>query len=401
MKKLLQFIRYAVNLPLYRASLLIPSDPCIWLFGARQGRAYAENSRHLFEHVNRHRPDIRAVWLTKDRHVLKRVRAMGYTCFMSSSIMGYWHTARAGAVFITHFNTQQYDLNFYVIKPGTPIIQLWHGSPLKKIIYDRQGSGFNTFSEGRIQRLLIKIFPFHRHKFEPDAVIAASDPVAGTLASAFSIPSERILITGYPRNDTMLKTTVDRTEQGPIKILCAPTFRDRDIPIFSGYGFDPDSLNRFCADRGIEFYLRPHPYSSALKTTLLQQEDSQWKHLFLHENEDLHFTLGDFDMLVTDYSSILFDYLLLDRPVILIPFDIDRYRREEFDFYHDYDRVTPGPLARDWKEVMLQIDRFIKDPGLFREERTRVSFEFNLFTDSGSAERIIEAVQQLSGKSRQ
>ena len=97
-------------------------------------------------------------------------------------------------------------------------------------------------------------------------------------------------------------------------------------------------------------------------------------------------------MLVTDYSSVYFDFLLLDRPILFAPFDLDEYRTRR-NFYYEYDDVTPGPKARTWTEVMNQLDLVLEGVDAHKDDRKRVRDKFNKHQDAGSSARVAEKIQ--------
>jgi len=100
-------------------------------------------------------------------------------------------------------------------------------------------------------------------------------------------------------------------------------------------------------------------------------------------------------MLITDYSSIYFDYLLLDRPIIFAPFDKKVYIQEDREFYFDYDKVTPGPQAINWNEVMQAIETFTINPKSYTREREIIKNKFHTYQDAQSTERVYKAICKM------
>jgi hypothetical protein len=108
------------------------------------------------------------------------------------------------------------------------------------------------------------------------------------------------------------------------------------------------------------------------------------------------------DALVTDYSSVLFEYLLLDRPIVFYPYDLDRYRRSR-DFYYDYEKVTPGPRAADFEELLAALERTVgvgngavrdDEPPAdeYADDRTAVRERFFDAPAGGRAEAVVAAI---------
>ena len=102
--------------------------------------------------------------------------------------------------------------------------------------------------------------------------------------------------------------------------------------------------------------------------------------------------LPETDFLVTDYSSVFFDYLLLNKPIIFTPFDYQEYLQNDRELYYAYDSVTPGPKAYDWAETMNFIEDAVNSPETFEKEREKVSSIFCAYRDGQNSKRVYEAI---------
>ena len=127
---------------------------------------------------------------------------------------------------------------------------------------------------------------------------------------------------------------------------------------------------------------------------MLKQISSS-NNIFLLDQDDIYKVLHTFSMLITDYSSIYFDYLLTNNPIIFTPFDKDNYLKKDREFYYSYDKITPGPHALNWKEVMHNIDNFLLNPALFQDERKLMKNKFHYFQDNESSHRVLKAIYDL------
>ena len=133
MNKQIKFVVYGIILyPVYLISKLIPTSNHIWVFGAWYGKLYTDNTSYLYEYIKEKKPEIKAVWLTRNKQAIHDLREQGYLIYHKNSIKGFWHGCRAGATFI---NCGYDDVNKYCINQSY-IVQLWHGIPLKKIKND-------------------------------------------------------------------------------------------------------------------------------------------------------------------------------------------------------------------------------------------------------------------------
>ncbi|BAM69536.1 putative glycerol phosphotransferase [Methanothermobacter sp. CaT2] len=372
-----------LNLPLYIVSKIIPKTKDIWVFGSWFGHKYADNSRYLFEFINENKPFIRAVWLTEDKETFNYLRKKGYEVYYTYSIYGYYISSRSTISFVS---TDFKDVNRFV---PTPIIfYLGHGIPLKKIGYDDS----INFSDGRrfTGKLLKLLFPFLRNMNDYDYILASSNVDATTLASAFRKNMADILILGLPRNDVFfMRSNLRSYESDNLKIVYLPTHRKEGSNNF--FNFFVDDLK--FVDKDLEklkakLFIKFHFYHGDSHLSL-----NSYKQIKPLEVDDIHSVINNFDILITDYSSIYIDFLLTEKPIIFFPFDYEDYIENDRELYHDYNRVTPGPKCKDWSEVIRWIEKFKENPSLFLEERRAIKRLFHRYSDGKNSERVFEYVE--------
>ncbi|MEM4782150.1 MAG: CDP-glycerol glycerophosphotransferase family protein, partial [Halalkalicoccus sp.] len=116
----------------------------------------------------------------------------------------------------------------------------------------------------------------------------------------------------------------------------------------------------------------------------------------LPAGSDVYPLLRETDALVTDYSSVYFDFLLLDRPVAFYAYDRERYEKRP-GFYVEYDEVTPGPVAETFDELLGALDLVLDSPEAHAAERERVRAMAFDHADDRSAERVREYVRVRFG----
>ena len=346
-------------------------DPRRWVFGSWYGRRFADNSKWLFLHLVAARPaGVDVTWISADRRLVASLRAAGLPAAHGWSLRGIRAQLAAG---VCVFDVYTNDLNYWFTR-GAKLVNLWHGIPLKRIERDienpehfiRRGTGGSA-----LQRLAFRLgFPWMANRF--DLMPASSPRCAALLAGAFGLPAERVAVTGFPRNDAILAAAPpgpwDAEAHAALSRLKAdgrrlvaylPTFRDRDarrgtaapLPI------DWPALDAFCAARNLAVVVKLHgndvlrlPDLSALPRLVA-----------LPAAADLYPLLGLFDVLVTDYSSIYFDYLLLDRPIVFFNFDQADYEAHSRSFYSDYDALTPGEKAPDFPRLLAALERALAE----------------------------------------
>ena len=369
-------VGHAVTVGLSR---VVKRDPFLWVFGARAGEAFAGNAKYLFLHVCARHPEIRAVWLSTNRSVVATLQRAGYEAYRTDSARGTDLNRRAGVTFLTHgFGDVRMSWS-----GGALSVMLWHGTPLKKISWDAD------FGDRPLATQAAASYAYRRF----DVLTAATDATTESFVSGFRADPEIIVPTGYPRNDVLdLNHDHDRdrdrelpgqwigvseTVRGRVRSLSRrrqvwlylPTFRRIDGASTIADHVDFVALDSFLAERGVHLLVKAHPFERlALNDDLDRVE-------VLPAAIDVYPLLPLTDGLLTDYSSILFDYLLRDRPIVLYPYDLDRYRAER-DFYYEYEAVAPGPIATDFDELLGALDAAMDaegsdGSGAQRQSRTR------------------------------
>ena len=379
-------------------SYFTKKDKNIWVFGAIRGQKYMDNAKYLFEYIHNN-TNIQAIWISKNQKLVDGLKANGFNAFYEYTPEARLYASRAKVAIITHRgNREQSDLPFYTFSQKTKIIQLWHGIPLKKIAYDDKVFSFrhdeNSFKWKVKVLLKSTLFPFLNYGNEPSLILALSKETQDIFSQAFRTSKEKVVITGYPRNDILLQSVfVKQKESQRKKVIYMPTFRgsiNSDFDLFLQYGFDVDKLDAFLSKENMQMDIKLHPFNKPSDILIVKLEQS--KNIFFLDHDAIYEVIGKYDMLITDYSSIYFDYLLLDRPVIFTPFDKETYMEEDREFYFEYDEVTPGPKAMNWEDVMKFIKMFNEDVQMYTKERQLIKDKFHTHQDNKSTQRVYEAI---------
>ncbi len=395
------------DLMVFYSSYFTRKDKNIWVFGALRGQQYTDNAKYLFEYVNQH-TDIQAIWISKNSAVITDLRSKGFQAYHEHSREALNYARRAKIAIVTHRgNRDKSDLPFQAFNSKTKIIQLWHGIPLKKIAYDDTVFSFRH-DENSIRwrfKSLIKhvFFPFLNYVNRPSLILALSDETKDIFAKAFRTRAENVVVTGYPRNDTLLCTSGHEKRNVLTKVIYMPTFRgsvSSDFDLFLQYGFDVARLDTFLFKENMSLDIKLHPFNHPTGDLLEKLAEAQ--NISFLEHDDIYEILGEYNVLVTDFSSIYFDYLLLNRHIIFAPFDRDSYIENDREFYFDYDEVTPGPKAKDWNEIMQHLSVFSGrssrngSTNNFAKERESIKSRFHHFQDNRSTQRVYEAIIKIA-----
>jgi len=388
------------QLPLRWLCYLIPKDSRLCVFGSALGYQFADNSKYLFLYVNRHRSDLRPVWITRSEAVENALKKAGLECLRLPSPRAVWTILRARNAFLSHSTQDVHP----VLLGGTKAIQLWHGTPLKKIAYDADWSGLDKSNplKNAVRRALYTVFPYLYDSAVFDSICIASENIVPSYCSAFHISDEKTAIVGQPRNDALsdgyefdatLFPEMDelRGLRDRYRTLMAwlPTHR-RPAPttivdLLFDYGFDPPAWDNWLAEKNACLIVKAH----FLEFDALREQLAKCQHVLVYPHSDPYPLLRFTDLLLTDYSSVYFDFLLMDRAVIFTPFDYDVYVREIAQLYYPYDEVTPGPHCRNWSEVRSAVEAMLQGENSFAAERLITRDRFNAQID-GFSSRVCE-----------
>lgn len=403
------------TLPFYAcgvlASVLIPRSASRWVFGC--GSGIGEGSLALFHHSHSADPQLRLDWLARDDQDIAAAAALGIRATAKSSLRGLWLTLRAGVVVVTHgFG----DVNRYGLR-GAFIAQLWHGIPLKLIQLDSAATLRISIPllTRQVSALLRR---FYRGGYRRNICLipAASELVAGRLRTAFGLPDDRVVVTGDPRDDVLSDgSSTDRrssarstlfdalgiADSAQRIVLFAPTWRDgaadpglpeaRDWPTIDEWLTQHDSL----------LVVRPHPLGVGNYSTGAAHSQ-RVRMLTSAQQSDLTPILSAVDFLVTDYSSVAFDFSLTGGPIFFIAADADSYSGSR-GLYEPYRAFSAGRSVRSWAELLQQLEQFDSDPvwaSAVLLHTASLKARHFAFDDGGNTGRVYFEIRRRLARSR-
>lgn len=341
---------------------------------------FADNAKYLFLHFQNEHPEFRSVWLAKDTKLASLLKQKGYLAYYQHSLLGIYYALRAGYTIVdAHFHTCNWKFS-----GRSKVMQLWHGKGMKK-------SGHVS---NRKKRNSYFINPAYHSNY--NSIIATSNKTADLLTTTFNQPISDIIVTGHPRTDILHKNIpgaeIDAhhefekqiqlaKENGAKKIiLYAPTFRpDGSNPLAT---FDIDAANNHMEKLNYHMFVSLHPKFSAKDSGICEKNS----HLtYIAAGYDIYPQLKQVDMLITDYSSLYVDFLMLDRPIIFYTYDLDKYKKES-GLYDDFETLTPGPHPQNFTDLLEAIE----SEDTYKENRNEVRDVLFSHNDGSSAKRISE-----------
>ncbi len=388
MKKIINRIHKIMAASIYAISCLIPKSKNLWIFGAWRGQLYADNSKYLFEYVAENKKDIRPIWLSQNEEVIKEVRAKGYEAYLFKSIKGIWMSMRAASVFETEGNQ---DVIGYAIGK-TKIIQLWHGMSVKRLdSMDRMEGGSRT--------LYSRIVSGDR---EDIYYMVSSEECGNQFKEVFHTDDAHIRVTGFPRNDTFIlkpkNTFMDdfRNDHPGCKIIIyMPTHRNfgqgnKLVNTIDNLKYVNDKL------KANNIYMIYKPHFHEMKNFL--KYESELSNIIIASDSkifgDVYSYLYDCDLLISDYSSVMNDFVCADKPIISFPYDLKDYSTADMGIYEFYEKMSPGPMYYTWEDVVRAvIEALEKDTWRFMRIGTK-SF-YHIFSDGKNCERVYREVVKI------
>ncbi|TCJ14742.1 hypothetical protein EZJ19_09170 [Parasulfuritortus cantonensis] len=377
---------------LYLCGCLVPKSKDVWVFGAWMGVRFTDNPMRLFLYAQA-AGEKKCVWVAWSPALVRRLRRQGYEACYCASLQGLWWQMRAGKVFFTHDIDK--DMLGPAISGRTQRYQLWHGTPLKKIRYGvKAGDRKVGVSTGR--RLLHVLFPW-KSDTGYDFVPAASDASIDHLKEAFR--TEHVVVTGYPRNDVLVPGDIADSRPPVTRCIYMPTFRGEfqttESSVWTGRflsetGFDVERLDREFLAMGITMTLRLHPTN--MPDPGMIERILHSRTINFDTTEDIYGLLNTYDLLITDYSSIFFDFAITGKPIIHAPFDLEDYKRRNRDLYFEYEEISLTPAVRSWDDV-IQLIREFREQGASPDYIARyraLANRFNRYIDNESSRRVYE-----------
>ena len=317
----------ALDLVAYPASILMPRSPARWVFGHTRN-LLGDNPKYLFLWMALHRPDIHVTWITGSRRTRRLLRAYGYRVRRRWSPGGIAAALRAKVfVFSHHVGNVNVQLS-----GGALLVNLWHGVGLKTIHLGHPTGQAVTALKLASSRL--GMARVREYVTPPDILVTTSEMMRAHFAGQFGLPPDRCPELGYPRldcaRDPALAAAAEALDRaggfamnpdGFAEVyIYMPTYRDSRRPFFERALPDLDRLSATLAERNALLYIKPHLHT-ALALPPGSANIQAWP-----RDIDVNTYLGRFTGLITDYSSVLYDYLFLkDVGAILYTFDFDEY----------------------------------------------------------------------------
>ena len=352
------------------------------IFNSYYAKQYSDNPKWFYEYLIDINYNGEYIWVLNDKKSYSNIKHHTKLKIIHSKSIKWLYYMATSRLWVINCNL---DAN-YIPQQRTIFLQTWHGTPLKKI-------GLDIIVDSSILmqqyldniRLEVKNWTY---------ILSPNIEVNEKLKSAFNVLDEQILEVNYPRNDIFKNADSKKLEimeklniQTNKKIiLYTPTFRTND-EVFN-LQLDKALLKKSLKNDYI-FLFRKH---SNIKRTVDGLEDLSFFY-DVSSFDDIQELYLVADILITDYSSVFFDYALLERLMIFYPYDLEIYQNKLRGFYYEYSDIVPGPIVKTTIEIIDTIKSAEKQKQNFIANIKAFNKKFNKQTNNTGSEELFNLLE--------
>lgn len=369
----------------------ISTDEKVVVFQAFKGQKYACSPKAIYEEMleDERFKDYTFVWLFKNPDEFRFLKENPNTKIMKYGSKNCEKLLSKAKYWIFNFRAPEW----WLPKKDQVYVQCWHGTPLKRLGFDLETSDNAMNSTKEIRKKYISDTKRFKYFLSPCAFSSEKFISAWDMKTYGKEGS--IIELGYPRNDYL--SNYKKEEISQIRkelgielvdkkvILYAPTWRDNQHQSGVGYVYEnPVDFNLLREELGEDYIIlfRAH-YLVASSFDFAKYEGFVYD---VSQYDDINKLYVVSDLLVTDYSSVFFDYAILKRPMIFYMYDLADYRDNVRGFYLDLSEL-PGPIVEDDRafiEAVKSLDLNYVDDSI-----EKFNEKFNLYNDGKAARRVI------------
>lgn len=366
----------------YTISKIIPKKRNRWIFGAWFGTAISDNTKSVFDYVQQYNPEVEKIWIVDEP---SKYQLGGCKIVKRNSIssLKYILTAQVAVM-----NQGYGDFCAVNLLGGCFKVQLWHGIAWKKIMRDAipQKSGMDR-----------KVFDYVN---QYDLYIAPSDIYKEIVKTAFGARDEQIFLCGQPRNDLLFDEDFCRScherllkytgQKNKNIIVYMPTFRDKTNEVFSFCRNDVIERLKNLADQYHFIIIEKSHYKSYER--MQQSNSDQLQFVYTLPTLDAQTLLAGADMLITDYSSCFFDFVVRNKPIIHYAYDYDYYKNKDRGLYYPIEDASAGSIAYTIDELLKAIQENLENPSAGEGRRRYVRQKYVTYENGDNTQKVVDQI---------
>lgn len=355
------------SLPYAFISLFARRDPKLIVFCAMHCETFDSNSKFLFLHFLNNEPDYTVKFVINNDELRNSLTAKYGNHFIDTRTKEGKKLAVKARTWVVSW--LDLPLGGLFLNFRRFVLHLGHGTPLKNIGL-LEGDG----------KLIKKIY-YRLNNTNITFSLGSSPFIADIISKCFGLSKKRVIVNGQPRTDALFlpPANLPILKSNSFNILYAPTWRQHsEVSLFPFKDFDASALEHYLIENNITLYIRFHPaYEETIPKDILSLENVI---LFsARDYTEVMDYINCFDALITDYSSIYLDFMLLERPIVFLPYDLDEYQKS-VGFTMEYMDNTPGEKPSSFKAFLDELNIIKNTP----EERISRIHSLNQKLNSSS-----------------
>ncbi len=346
------------------------------LFESFQGKVIGDSSLDIYLELKSRRPDLEFIWTTS----AKTEAPVGSRAVRHGS--KEWLRAIATSKYLV--NNTNFPWYFRKVQ-GQIYLQTWHGTPLKRLGRDIEN---NHLTKSYLDTM-------DREASYWDYLISPSPFCTAIFPGAFNYRGE-IIETGYPRNDRLSKTDsaarqrirekIGISDPSETVVMYAPTWRDYNRSATGNWQSVNFMNENIELPEGFTMIYRGHTNTHAV-----HKNEVAGRAIDVTMYPDVTELYLAADVMITDFSSVMFDYTVTGKPIMFLAPDLERYRAER-GFYFDFEDTAPGPILNSEQEVLQTLGRIDQVSKLYEKRYRAWQQKFNGLEDGNSAARVVDLV---------
>lgn len=396
---LVRLLTLVLFFPVTCIAKVFPKQKGLILFGARYGTFYDWEPRFIYDYICDQRDSVsfESVWVCRNRSVEDELRKAGKPVLRLYTLKAAWKALRAEYIVIS---TSPADIDL-ILTAGAKVIHTYHGMPIRKVAGDYLHYFQNQISNPVLQWLTRPLFAFYyavRVEAKADYVITTSEFANRIWHRQYHHDPACYWILGNARNDSLFVQSPNHLREDPDEWIISYLPTDRGttgrplISLFQDFSFRVDEFDDLLKTLNARLVLKCHHRMFGIEglEELLASSDR----MSMYSGQDVIPVLRDTDVLISDYSSVIFNFLILNRPIILGAFDLESYE-DQVGFAFDYRANMPGPICRDWTQIANELQRARSDDP-WRQHRDEVCRTIHAYRDDQSCRRIVEFIESLN-----